>query len=105
MRTSCSRASSAAFSGSSWPAVFTPSEQRGRELFFGDKAGCSRCHNGFNFNDQVVDAATVVVSTPFHNIGLYNVGGTGAYPEPNRGVMELKRMKLPRSEKGTLVNP
>jgi cytochrome c peroxidase len=26
---------------------------------------------------------------PFHNIGLYNVGGTGAYPEPNRGVMEL----------------
>ena len=70
-------------------AVFTPSEQRGRDLFFGDKAGCARCHKGFNFNDQAVDAATVVVSTPFHNIGLYNVGGTGAYPEPNRGVMEL----------------
>ncbi len=70
-------------------AAFTPAEQRGRELFFGDQAGCSRCHNGFNFNDQVVDAATVAVSTPFHNIGLYNVGGTGAYPEPNRGVMEL----------------
>ena len=61
-----------------------------RELFFGDKAECSRCHNGFNFNDQVVHASrTVVVSTPFHNIGLYNVGGTGAYPEPNRGVIEL----------------
>jgi cytochrome c peroxidase len=29
------------------------------------------------------------VSRPFHNIGLYNLGGTGAYPEPNRGVMEL----------------
>ena len=70
-------------------AVFTAPEQRGRELFFGDKAGCSRCHSGFNFNDQVVHASTVVVRTPFHNIGLYNVGGTGAYPEPNRGVMEL----------------
>ncbi len=70
-------------------AVFTAAEQRGRDLFFGDKAGCARCHSGFNFNDQVVDAATVAVSTPFHNIGLYNVGGTGAYPEPNRGVMEL----------------
>ena len=70
-------------------AVFTAAEQRGRELFFGDKAGCSRCHNGFNFNDQVVHAGTVAVSTPFHNIGLYNIGGTGAYPEPNRGVMEL----------------
>jgi cytochrome c peroxidase len=70
-------------------AVFTAAEQRGRELFFGDKAGCSACHNGFNFNDQVVHAGTVAVSTPFHNIGLYNIGGTGAYPEPNRGVMEL----------------
>ncbi|MBE2262335.1 MAG: di-heme enzyme [Burkholderiaceae bacterium] len=70
-------------------AVFTPSEQRGRELFFGDKARCSRCHNGFNFNDQAVHADTAAFSTPFHNIGLYNVGGTGAYPEPNRGVMEL----------------
>lgn len=70
-------------------AVFTLSEQRGRELFFGSKAGCSACHNGFNFNDQVVHAGSASVSTPFHNIGLYNVGGTGAYPEPNRGVMEL----------------
>ena len=26
---------------------------------------------------------------PFHNTGLYNLGGTGAFPEPNRGVFEL----------------
>ncbi len=25
----------------------------------------------------------------FHNTGLYNLGGTGAFPEPNRGVFEL----------------
>ncbi|HOE43435.1 MAG TPA: di-heme enzyme [Rhodoferax sp.] len=70
-------------------AVLTAEEQRGKDLFFGDKAGCTQCHNGFNFNDQVADASTLVIEKPFHNIGLYNVGGTGAYPEPNRGVMEL----------------
>lgn len=70
-------------------ATFTVQEQRGKDLFFSDKAGCSQCHNGFNFNDQVVDASSQVIRKPFHNIGLYNIGGTGAYPEPNRGVMEL----------------
>ena len=70
-------------------AVFAVAEQRGRDLFFGSKAACAQCHNGFNFNDQVVDASGQPVKKPFHNIGLYNVGGTGAYPEPNRGVMEL----------------
>ena len=30
------------------------------------------------------------IGTPaFHNIGLFNIGGTGAYPEPNRGLFEL----------------
>ena len=70
-------------------AVLSSAEQRGRDLFFGSKAGCSQCHHGFNFNDQVVDANSQAVTRVFHNIGLYNVGGTGAYPEPNRGVMEL----------------
>jgi cytochrome c peroxidase len=70
-------------------ASFTAGEQRGRDLFFSNKAGCSQCHNGFNFNDQVVEASSQAIQKPFHNIGLYNVGGTGAYPEPNRGVMEL----------------
>ena len=70
-------------------AVFSATEQRGKDLFFGAEAGCTQCHSGFNFNDQVIDANPQAVKKPFHNIGLYNVGGTGAYPEPNRGVMEL----------------
>ena len=70
-------------------AAFTAEEQRGKDLFFSEKAGCTQCHNGFNFNDQVMDASAQAVKKPFHNIGLYNIGGTGAYPEPNRGVMEL----------------
>lgn len=70
-------------------ASLTAAQQRGKALFFGDQAGCAQCHNGFNFNDQVVDASSQAVQKPFHNIGLYNIGGSGAYPEPNRGVMEL----------------
>jgi cytochrome c peroxidase len=69
--------------------TLTSAEQRGKDLFFGAGAGCTQCHTGFNFNDQVVDANSTVINKPFHNIGLYNLGGTGAYPEPNRGVLEL----------------
>jgi cytochrome c peroxidase len=64
-------------------------ERRGMDLFFGEKAECFHCHCSFNFNDQVVHASTRVLETPFHNTGLYNIGGTGAFPEPNRGMFEL----------------
>lgn len=69
--------------------VLTPSEQRGLSLFFGEKAECFHCHGSFNFNDQIVHAGSRIVETPFSNTGLYNIGGTGAFPEPNRGVFEL----------------
>lgn len=64
-------------------------ETRGMGLFFGERAECHHCHGSFNFNDQVVHAGSREVETPFHNTGLYNVGGTGAYPFPNRGLFEL----------------
>jgi len=70
-------------------ASLSAAEQRGMTLFFGEKAECFHCHGSFNFNDQIVHAASRVVETPFHNTGLYNLGGTGAFPEPNRGVFEL----------------
>lgn len=70
-------------------ARFTPAERRGAELFFGERAECHHCHGGFNFTDQTNYVGIGVVMTPFHNTGLFNVGGTGAFPEPNRGVFEL----------------
>jgi len=70
-------------------ATLSDAQQRGMKLFFGEKAECFHCHGSFNFNDQIVHAASRVVETPFHNTGLYNIGGTGAFPEPNRGVFEL----------------
>lgn len=68
--------------------VLSAAEERGMNLFFGEKAECFHCHGSFNFNDQTVNVATRVVETPFHNTGLFNIGGTGAFPEPNRGVFE-----------------
>ncbi len=67
----------------------TPAERRGADLFFGERAECFHCHGGFTFTDQVVWAGAPEVRTPFHNTGLFNIGGTGAFPEPNRGVFEL----------------
>jgi cytochrome c peroxidase len=69
--------------------ALSAAEQRGMDLFFGEKAECFHCHGSFNFNDQVVHASTRVLEKPFHNTGLYNLGGSGAFPEPNRGVFEL----------------
>lgn len=64
------------------------SETRGKDLFFGEKAECFHCHGSFNFNDQVKHA-NGVSELSFHNTGLYNLNGQGAYPEPNQGVFEL----------------
>jgi cytochrome c peroxidase len=70
-------------------AALSAAEIRGRDLFFSEKAECFHCHQGFNFNDQVVHASTRGVDIQFHNNGLYNIGGTGAYPEHNGGIFEL----------------
>ena len=67
----------------------TAAELRGKDLFFGEKAECHHCHGSFNFNDQVVHARSRQVEMPFHNTGLYNLDGEGAYPFPNRGVFEF----------------
>ncbi len=69
--------------------TLSPAERRGQTLFFGEKAECFHCHAGFNFNDQVVHASTLVLDTPFHNTGLYNIGNTGNFPEHNQGLFEF----------------
>lgn len=69
--------------------TLSAAEERGMRLFFGEKAECFHCHGSFNFNDQIVHAASRLVETPFHNTGLYNIDGRGGFPEPNRGVFEL----------------
>lgn len=68
---------------------FTEAERRGHDLFFGEKAECHHCHGSFNFNDQVVHARSRVVDRAFHNTGLYDLDGAGAYPATDRGLIEM----------------
>lgn len=67
----------------------TASESRGMNLFFGEKAECFHCHGSHNFNDQVIHMGDTRFDPLFHNTGLFNIGGTGAFPEPNRGLFEI----------------
>ena len=69
--------------------TLTPAEQRGQRLFFGERARCAACHGGPNFSGQFASADGVALAPAFHNIGLYNLDGQGAYPAPNRGVFEV----------------
>ncbi len=69
--------------------TFTLSEERGRVLFFGEKAECHHCHGSFNFNDQVVHKKSRVLELSFHNTGLYSLDASGAYPSSNRGVFDM----------------
>ncbi|KAF2989909.1 di-heme enzyme [Methylocystis sp. MJC1] len=64
-------------------------EQRGHDLYFGEKAECHHCHGSVNFNDQFVHVKTREAETPFHNTGLYNIDGKGGYPDPNRGLFDI----------------
>jgi cytochrome c peroxidase len=71
------------------PSAMTAAALRGRDLFFSEKLECFHCHGGFNFSDSVTHDGSTFTEVMFHNTGLYNVGGTGAYPPGNGGVYEI----------------
>lgn len=62
---------------------------RGMELFFSERLECFHCHGGFNFAEAVDHAQLAEPERAFHNTGLYNVDGEGAYPAADRGVLEI----------------
>jgi cytochrome c peroxidase len=69
--------------------ALTESQKRGMELFFSETLECFHCHGSFNFSDSVEHDGTVFEEVAFHNNGLYNIGGTGAYPPGNQGVYDV----------------
>jgi cytochrome c peroxidase len=69
--------------------AMSDSALRGQALFFAERMDCFHCHGGFNFTDSVMHGGTVIPMVQFHNTGLYNIDGRGAYPAPNRGVYEI----------------
>ncbi|MEL6183118.1 MAG: MbnH family di-heme enzyme [Myxococcota bacterium] len=63
--------------------------RRGLELFFGERFECFHCHGGFNFTQSNRHEGAPDGEAPFHNTGLYNVDGRGAYPERDQGLIEV----------------
>ncbi len=62
---------------------------RGFDLFFSERLECYHCHSGVNFTTSFRSALTQHAELDFHNTGLYNVGGTGAYPGDSPGLVEF----------------
>jgi cytochrome c peroxidase len=62
--------------------------RRGAEAFFGEKLECFHCHGGFAFTNTTDYAGKGFPEIEFHNTGLYNHHGSGAYPAANPGVKE-----------------
>lgn len=70
-------------------SAMTEQQVRGMRLFFSERLECFHCHGSFNLSDSVTHEGTVFEEIAFHNNGLYNLGGTGAYPPGNQGVFEI----------------
>ncbi len=62
--------------------------QRGMALFFSDRLACAQCHTGFNLSGPTVHDGSADNVPTFHNTGLYNVDGRGAYPSIDRGLFD-----------------
>ena len=71
------------------PAAISESARRGAALFNSEKLECFHCHAGFNFQDSVAYAGKPARSGIYHNTGLYNLDGKGAYPPGNTGLHEF----------------
>lgn len=85
---------------------------RGYQLFNSERLECFHCHVGFNLTDHVTYEGKPFIDRPYHNTGLYNIDGDGAYPEPNTGVLavtgearDMGRFKAPSLRNVAVTGP
>ncbi|MEY4547491.1 MAG: hypothetical protein RL685_3686 [Pseudomonadota bacterium] len=72
-------------------SALSESARRGFELFNSERLECFHCHVGFAMTDHITYQGQRNPGELFHNTGLYNVDGNGAFPEPNTGVYDVTR--------------
>jgi cytochrome c peroxidase len=86
--------------------AISDSAKRGEALFESERLECFHCHSGINFSDSVKHSRLAFSEIAFHNTGLYNLDGRGAYPSNNTGVQEitLKASDMGRFKAPTLRN-
>ena len=65
------------------------SAKRGETLFFGERLECFHCHGGFNFSQTTDHVGKAFAEIEFHNTGLYNLDGKGAFPKDNQGTFDI----------------
>ncbi|MCU0568415.1 MAG: c-type cytochrome [Oculatellaceae cyanobacterium Prado106] len=63
--------------------------KRGETLFNSERLECFHCHGGINFSDSIQHERLAFQEIAFHNTGLYNLDGQGAYPPNNTGLYEI----------------
>lgn len=71
------------------PQAISEAAKRGEALFFGEELECSHCHGGFTFNDNIQHTRMPYPEVGFHNTGMYNIDGKGAYRADNHGIREV----------------
>jgi cytochrome c peroxidase len=69
--------------------ALSPAAQRGLALFYSERLECFHCHGGFNFTDSSRHGEYDPTALPYHNTGLYDVDGHGAYPKGNAGTIDI----------------
>lgn len=70
-------------------AAISRAAKRGETLFFSERLACFHCHGGITFSDAVMHERLEKPEIGFHNTGLYNIDGRGAYPADNRGLIAV----------------
>lgn len=70
-------------------AAMSDAARRGQELFFDHRFECYHCHAAPLFSDNLQTARMAFPESAYHNTGLYNIGGTGAFPFGAIGLAEF----------------
>lgn len=68
--------------------AITAAARRGEALFFSERLECFHCHGGVHLTDSLVHSRKPFAEYAFHNTGLYDRDGAGAYPADNVGLVE-----------------
>lgn len=82
--------------------AISASAKRGEALFFGERLECYHCHDGVNFTDNNIQQGQAFPEQGFHNTGLYNEDGQGAYKPWDHG---LRDVTLRAGDEGAFRTP
>jgi cytochrome c peroxidase len=92
--------------------AMSASAVNGFNMFFSEDFECFHCHGGINFTNSEDHSRKAFAEIDFANNGLYNVGGTGAYPTGNTGIhavtgiaSDMGRFKAPTLRNVALTAP